>query len=195
MLFKKNYWAIVIVNIICQCAAAYVARVVLLPSVIEQSRVEQAMVVAAATPNATQIMQAVEERDGFACINGSEAFNQKVVQASHARPVVVFFFAQRDSLSQSIWQQLLPLAKQQQDEKKQDFVAVDIFQNIDAEDNQNYQIAMKCVGTAGFEAIKLPVVVFFKDGLMFSSPQEILMGEVTPGMVQQIAAKLAAEKR
>lgn len=194
MLFKKNYWAIVIVNIICQSAAAYVARVDLLPTVIEQSRAEQAAVAALAS-SAVPVMQEVEERDGFACINGSEAFNQKVVQASHARPVVVFFFAQRDSLSQSIWQQLLPLAKQQQDEKKQDFIAIDIFQNIDAEDNQNYQIAMKCLGTAGFEAIKLPVVVFFKDGLMCSSPQAILMGEVNPGMVQQIAAKLAAEKR
>jgi thioredoxin-like negative regulator of GroEL len=189
------YWAIAIVIISCQFAAAYVARLDLLPSVIEQAKLEKVTVLSIGTPSLATTMQAVEERDGFACINGSEAFNQKVVLASHARPVVVFFFAQRDFLSQSIWQQLLPLAQQQQDEKKQDFVAVDIFQNIDAEDNQNYQIAMKCVGTAGFEAIKLPVVVFFKDGLMCSSPQAILMGEVTPGMVRQIAEKLTAEKR
>lgn len=135
----------------------------------------------------------IEERDGFACINGIDAFEQAVVQASHARLVVVFFFAQRDFLSQKMWHMLRPLVKEigLGQGKKADFVAMDIFQSSGAEsENQNYQIAVKCMESVGIASMQLPVMVFFKDGLMCSSPQAIFAGEVQPLRIKKMVQKL-----
>ena len=135
----------------------------------------------------------IEERDGFACIDGVDAFEQAVVQASHARPVTVFFFAQRDEHSQKLWHMLQPLVRELGSgaDKKTDFVAVDIFQGSGEEqENQNYQIAVRCMESIGRPSMQLPVVVFFKDGLMCSTRQAVLTGEVQPetvrGVVQQL---------
>ena len=135
----------------------------------------------------------IEKRDGFACIEGVEAFEQAVVQASHARPVLVFFFAQRDLQSQKLWHTLQPLVKEMGsgEHKKTDFVAVDIFQGSGAElENQNYQIAIRCMESVGIASMQLPVVVFFKDGLMCSTRQAVFAGEVQPAQVKLAVQQL-----
>lgn len=137
-----------------------------------------------------------EELDGFICINGFNAFDQKVVQASYAKPVVVLFFAQRDLASKTLWYQLQPVMKNLQAQaaevkKMPDFVAIDIFQKSDGDtDNQNYQIALRCMDAVGKQSFQLPVVVFFKEGQMCSSDQAILVGDVSPALVRAITNKL-----
>lgn len=135
----------------------------------------------------------IEERDGFACIDGVDAFEQAVVQASHARPVLVFFFAQRDLQSQKLWQMLQPLVKElgTGQDKKTDFVAVDIFRGSGEElENQNYQIAIRCMESVGMPSMQLPVVVFFKDGLMCSTRQAIFTGNVQLPRVKLVMQQL-----
>lgn len=135
----------------------------------------------------------IETRDGFACIDGIDAFEQAVVQSSHARLVVVFFFAQRDLLSQKMWQTLRPLVREIGfgKDKKADFVAVDIFQGSGADsENQNYQIAVRCMESVGMPSMQLPIMVFFKDGLMCSSPRAILVGQVKPSSVKKLVKSL-----
>jgi hypothetical protein len=150
---------------------------------------------AAALPEVKRPIILGEERDGFKCINGFEAFQQTVIQGSQARPVVVLFFAQRQEESQRLWSQLAALT--QQVSNRPDFVAVDVFQDADVDqdqkDNQNYKIAMKCLDAAGLK-FSFPAVVFFSNGLMCASKQAVLMGNINPVMVSKIVEQLFIER-
>lgn len=179
---------------------AYVPRGPLVPDVIkfskqqpsQQGNVSAESVVAVPEQNFAPVR--IEERDGFACINGFEAFDQVVVKASHAYPVVVLIFASRSTASQQLWQQLLPLA--QKVDKGERFVAIDIFQKSEGEqDNQNYQIALGCMLTVGLQSFPLPVVLFFKDGMMCSAKEAVLMGDdIRPEQVAGIVAQIMTKK-
>lgn len=133
---------------------------------------------------------AVIEREGFTCINGFGAFEQRVIQASQARPVLVFFYAQRDVASQELWTQLQPIVQLKKSEV--DFVALDIYEQVSGaeEDDQNYRIAKQCFGTVGFKQFNIPAVVFFKEGLMCSSPEAIFSGSVPPTQVAAATNRL-----
>lgn len=135
----------------------------------------------------------VEERDGIACISGFAAFEQKVVQASHARPVMVFFYGERNENSRRLWDKLPDVA--QQLDKKVDVVAVNIFQPTDGTpDDQNYQLVIRCLKTIEIKEFELPVILFFKDGLMCSSAEAIFRGDIDLKVVEGIIQRLLLEK-
>lgn len=142
------------------------------------------------------LMFGQENIENVTSINGFDAFQRTVVEGSSLRPVVVFFFAQRDALSQEIWQRLSPVLQDTQN--KPNFVTVDVFQESEDEkghkDNQNYQIAMKCIDAVGLRAVSFPVMVFFSKGLMCASERAVLCGDIQVETVRKIIAQLFMEK-
>ncbi len=179
---------------------AYVPRQPLVLDVIKFSQqqssqsTEKVAVSQAVQPDQHFVPVKIEERDGFACINGFDAFDQVVIKASQAYTVVVLFFASRNPASQKLLEQLLPLA--QKAGNAQRFVAIDIFQHSEGEqDNQNYQIALGCMKTVGLQSFPLPVVLFFKGGLMCTASEGVLMGDtIQLAQVEQMIVRLAAKK-
>lgn len=127
---------------------------------------------------------AVEERRGIPCIRGFAAFQQKVMQASHARPVMVFFYGERNESSVRLWDELPAFA--QRLDKKVDVVAVNVFQPTDGTaDDENYQLVIRCLETIKIKEFELPVILFFKDGLMCSSEPAIFRGDIDLKVVEK----------